>query len=402
MRDMMRSLIWGNRTCRLAWTLLQARQTERLYRKRRDYYHKQIGNPSLEQTRSAIANRLALRGIHPRKLKVGKVHTFAFIPQNAWHEQLLPDLSELGPLSLFDYRALGYDEWDFYNPRRWNQKRIKKRTEMTAAMTAAFTRIHSESPVDWAFFYGGGQEVEAKAINQLSARHKVPFVDMTFDDKQGWSGRSCGDHCTGTRDITANFDAFFTSSRVACGWHAAHGGRGVYMPEGVDCGFYCPIERKHDIAVSFVGSAYGFRRDAIEYLRQFGLEIECYGTGWRNGPAENPSDIYNRSKVVLGMGGIGYSEGLTNLKGRDFEVPAAGGGVYVTSFNPELAEHFVIGKEIACYRTRDEMLEQVRYYLENSDKAAEMSKRARIRSLQEHRWLHRYVFMLRELGFTLE
>ena len=34
--------------------------------------------------------------------------------------------------------------------------------------------------------------------------------------------------------------------------------------------------------------------------------------------------VINRSKINLGMGGIGYSERLTNVKTRDFEIPGTG------------------------------------------------------------------------------
>jgi spore maturation protein CgeB len=98
------------------------------------------------------------------------------------------------------------------------------------------------------------------------------------------------------------------------------------------------------------------------------------------------------------MGGIEYSETLTNVKGRDFEIPGTGGGMYLTSFNPDLAQHFVVGEEIACYRNRDEMLELIRHYLKRPDEAEAMAARARDRCLREHRWRHRYEKMLRILG----
>lgn len=57
------------------------------------------------------------------------------------------------------------------------------------------------------------------------------------------------------------------------------------------------------------------------------------------------------------MEGIGYSEILTNVKGRDFEAPGTGGGAYLTSFNPDLAQYLIIGEESLCYRHHDETLE---------------------------------------------
>jgi len=113
-------------------------------------------------------------------------------------------------------------------------------------------------------------------------------------------------------------------------------------------------------------------------------------------------EIFNRSCINLGMGGIGYSERLTNLKARDFEIPGTGGGVYVTSFNPDLAQHFIIGEEILCYRNREEMLELIRYYLARPDEAREIARRGRERCLREHRWLHRYQRVCKILGILAE
>ena len=42
--------------------------------------------------------------------------------------------------------------------------------------------------------------------------------------------------------------------------------------------------------------------------------------------------ILNRSTINLGMVGIGYSESLTNLKARDFEIPGTGGGMFDMTF----------------------------------------------------------------------
>jgi spore maturation protein CgeB len=102
----------------------------------------------------------------------------------------------------------------------------------------------------------------------------------------------------------------------------------------------------------------------------------------------------NRSRINLGMGGIGYSESLTNVKGRDFEIPGTGGGMYLTSFNPDLALHFRVGEEIICYRSREELIELIRYYLQHEDEAEDIARRAYERSLKEHRWLHRYLKIL--------
>jgi spore maturation protein CgeB len=89
---------------------------------------------------------------------------------------------------------------------------------------------------------------------------------------------------------------------------------------------------------------------------------------------------------------------LTNVKGRDFEIPGCGGGVYLTSFNPDLAGHFVVGEEILCYRTNDEAVELIRWYGKRPEVAFEIARKARQRCLREHRWLHRYLKVCETLG----
>lgn len=127
------------------------------------------------------------------------------------------------------------------------------------------------------------------------------------------------------------------------------------------------------------------------------LGVRAWGTGWPAGPAIDPIEIYNRSAINLGMGGIEYSEELTNVKGRDLEIPGTGGGVYLTSFNADLAQHFNVGEEILCYRDRDDMLELIRHYLLRPEAAMAIAARGRARALREHRWLHRYESILRIL-----
>jgi spore maturation protein CgeB len=227
---------------------------------------------------------------------------------------------------------------------------------------------------------------------------------MCLDDKQSWTGAWMGDQRAGQTDIAATFDLSWTSARVACEWYLVEGARPLYMPEGFDHCTFHPMEVPQDIPVSFIGGAYGFRPDVIEFLRRRGIPVQTFGPGWgtRSVWGAEQVGVVNRSIINLGMGGIGYSEDLTNVKTRDFEIPGTGGGLYLTSFSADLARHFIVGEEIACYRGRDEMLELIRYYLRHQDEARSIARRARDRCLSEHRWLHRYRRVCQILGILAE
>lgn len=396
-------LLRKNPAFQKVWTYYRRWQLHRDYRKRREYYARLARERGIVYRESeVIANirsRIQARGYVPAVRQMGAVHTFACIPQFNWHKHLLPDLNELGKVSLFDYVSLGYKPEEFYGNPKWDQMRISRREQMVKQIFSAFREVHLKHPVDWVLCYGGGQDISATVIRRITEEFGVPTVDMTFDDKHGWTGPNVGEHCTGACDITKAFDLFLTSARVACEWHMVEGGRAVYMPEGFDNSFYHPRDVKKDIPVSFVGVAYGFRTSVVRYLKKNGIPIRAFGKGWPGtGHVEDVVDIFNRSVINLGMGGIGYSESLTNVKGRDFEIPGTGGGVYLASFNPDLAQHYVIGEDILCYRNRDEMLELIRYYLAHPDEAENIARKGRERCLHEHRWLHRYQRALDIIG----
>jgi hypothetical protein len=374
------------------------------YRSRRESFHKNSESSGLIYAESIITNeirnRITVRGYTPIKKELGSIHTFACIPQFSWHSQLLPDLTELGPVTLFDYCSHGFrhDEFAFSGTRGYERRKL-----MLDALWDSFQRAHEFRPIDWLLCYGGGQEISAELIRRITECYGIPTANMTFDDKHGWVGPSVGEHRTGAADITREFDLFVTSARVACEWHMVEGGRPIYMPEGVDINHYSPSGANADIPVSFVGGAYGFRPRIVRDLSRYGVLVKTYGDGWKtSGWIKSSVDIFNKSIINLGMGGIGYAERLTNLKGRDFEIPGTGGGVYLTSFNADLAQHFIIGSEILCYHSLDELLELVRYYLARPDEANAIAFKGRERCVKEHRWIHRYKKMLSILGILEE
>jgi hypothetical protein len=398
--DALKSRLRSAAPTRALWSAFRARQVESEYRARREHYHGAAETMGLryseDWTTSSVRRRLAARGYTPRHRQYGDVHTFAMFPLLGWHEHLLPDLRELGPVTHFDYHSLGFRYEELAQP---DARAAARREELFRLILPAVRAAHAQRAIDWIFCYGGGQDLSPDVLRAITEELGVPIVNMSLDDKQGWAGRSSSRWRTGAVDITAHVDLYMTSARVACEWHMVEGGRPLYLPEGFDAVGFAPRPVARDLPASFVGAAYGFRLSVVDYLRRHGIDVRTFGSGWpRGGWVEDSVDVFNRSIMNLGMGGIEYSEELTNLKGRDFEIPGTGGGAYLTSFNPDLAQHFAIGEEILCYRGRDEMLELMRHYLGHPEDAEVIAARGRARAMREHRWLHRYEAMLRILG----
>lgn len=381
-----------------AWKWYKESRFAQQYVRRREYYAdiaRQDGLVYRESTAvQAISERLRQQGRVPRRKRVGEVHTFAFIPAISWHYQLLPDLRQLGPVTLFDYVSHGFERRFFLRDSTG-----ERRLALNELFIEAVETSHRDKPIDWVFVYGHGGEVEAEVITRISRDLGIPTVNMCLDDKQSWSGPRLGNQRLGQIDIASAFDVSWTSARVSCEWYMAEGGRPLFMPEGCDAASFHPIGGDRDLAASFVGQAYGRRPDLIDFLRRGNVDVTVFGDGWRGaGRAENLNEVFNRSVVNLGIGDIGYSSSITNVKGRDFDVACAGGGVYVTSYNSDLARFFRAGEEMLCYRSKHELLEVVRMVLADPPAYDGVASRARARALGEHRWYNRYRRLCEVLG----
>lgn len=76
---------------------------------------------------------------------------------------------------------------------------------------------------------------------------------------------------------------------------------------------------------------------------------------------------------------------------RTFEIPMCG-GLQFTSYNDEIASYFEEDKEIVLYRSKEEMIDKAKYYLnpENTDRIIPMKVAARCRAENEHTWTKRF------------
>jgi spore maturation protein CgeB len=88
---------------------------------------------------------------------------------------------------------------------------------------------------------------------------------------------------------------------------------------------------------------------------------------------------------------------IVNL--RSFEIPMCG-GLQICSYFEELAEYFEEDREIIFYRSKDELVEKTRFYLQdkNSDLRIKMKIAARKRAENEHTWFIRFKKVLDHFG----
>jgi spore maturation protein CgeB len=114
--------------------------------------------------------------------------------------------------------------------------------------------------------------------------------------------------------------------------------------------------------VSFVGAAHGKRKQYIERLREKGIEVACFGTGWSHGPvdAERIPEIMRQSGISLNFANS-FGGAENQIKARTFEVPGAG-GLLLTEYAPGLERLYGIGTEIAVFHNEAELAERIVFF----------------------------------------
>jgi glycosyltransferase involved in cell wall biosynthesis len=371
------------------------------YRDRRQHYATRAREMGLHYSDALVASRtkerLAARGVSVAARKPGDVHTLAFFPLVSWHSQLLRPLQTLGHLSHFDGLSAGLDYAALF---RREPAMIAVRQRACDEFLRYATEVSRRRKVDWVFAYATAMELLADTVDQVREITGAPVVGMCLDDKQSWVAKEFGGQYGGQLPLAPRLDLAWTSARIACLWYMVEGGNPIYLPEGCDTEVLSPAPGPQDVDACFVGQAYGYRRAFIRKLRQLGLSVRTAGTGWPGGSitADDVIRLYRRSKIILGLGGIGWCAELKNVKGRDFDSPALGTAVYLTSFNPELAEHFDIGKEICCFSSPDECVEVAQELLANESRRQNIAQQGRVRCLRAHTWVMRFERVLEVLG----
>jgi spore maturation protein CgeB len=402
MKQNVKNALLSFRLGRRGYGRIQESWFEWTYRKRRERYEALVaGDPGAHSGEASVARaraRLARRGYTPPRREMGDIHTFAYVPSNWSHQnQIASALTALGPCTRFDYVARGVS---LRSLRSREPGHAQRRAEVLSAMLTELREAHRRRPVDWFFSYAVGWDMTSDTLTRIQEELGIPTVNVSLDDKNWWDEIERGDEASALRPVLPRYDLGWTSARVVLPWYWAEGGQAIFLPEGANVDWFRPIEEPQAEVVGFVGDKFGYRPEIVDTLRQAGIAVEVHGVGWPGGRLSDEAMLkfFNRCRINLGLGDMSYSRWLTNLKGRDFEVPATGRGLYLTTYNSDLAQCFDVGREIQCYRGIDELVELVRYHLGNPEETNAMAARAREHCTRSHQWKHRYVSVLQALG----
>ena len=145
------------------------------------------------------------------------------------------------------------------------------------------------------------------------------------------------------------------------------------------------IEEKYE--VSFVGSLRADRDEYIAAIKKQNIQISLFGlTFGKFVSYAEMAEIFGMSKINLNFSRT-YSYMKFGVKGRIFKVCLAG-GFLLTEYFPSLEEYFEIGKEIDCFRDKEEMIEKIVYYLGHDDERRAIARAGWERACSQHTASH--------------
>jgi len=293
-------------------------------------------------------------------------------------------------------------------------------------------------------------QLDARVIRELTEQDGVTTLNWFCDDHWRFDNYS--------RTWAPCFSWVVTTAASALPKYAQLGYRNVIKSQwACNDALYRKTELPLMYDVSFVGQPHGNRRWVVQRLRQAGVNVHVWGSGWDSGRV-SPDElirVFNQSRINLNLtnasmpvlsssvktgskgqglvaraldcvpfggqvkamgkaylssmrgrgvdpvasdcseaAGVDYAD---QIKGRNFEVPGCG-GFLLTGRADNLDEYYEIGKEVVCFHDVDDMIEKVRYYLKREDERSTIAQAGYERTLRDHKYEHRFHEIFHRMG----
>ena len=328
----------------------------------------------------------AIRNTQFKRPSFGKVKFF-YLGTDELQDRsgILQALEQLGDLSYFTKEDNTYGQ---YTAGSVEERKIKNANRLTEI----FQQLKIKESIPHILIAQTFDSyIDAKVFSKLRDIYGTLVINIGMDDRhQYWKG---------TYGLIPHIDMALTAAPECVEWYQKEGCPALFFPEASDSTIFHPmpeLPKTHE--VSFVGAKYGIREKIVTALRNKSIQVTTYGGGWGSGflPVEEVPKLFAQSKIILGIGTIGYSEDFYALKMRDFDGPMSG-SCYVTHDNPDLRSLFEIGKEMITYKTVQECVEKISDLLKNENEREDIARAGYLRAKINHNWIQRFESLLNYL-----
>ena len=194
-----------------------------------------------------------------------------------------------------------------------------------------------------------------------------------------------------------------TNFKPAIKEYERQGQKAVWFPYGANKDIFKNYKSKKVYDCSFIGAIRPTRVFYLDKLANAGLSILVKGAGWKNDGStvvdiDEYVNIINKTKVNINISEdlMQNNELVTQIKGRDFEVPMAG-GFLITKDSSQIREFYKPNKEIVVYKDFNELIDKCKYYVKHDSKRERIALAGRARAVKYHDYSVRLKTLFKEI-----
>jgi spore maturation protein CgeB len=269
-------------------------------------------------------------------------------------------------------------------------------------------------------------EIHSKTIKYITNKTDTITLNWFSDDQWRFNNFS--------RYWAPFFDWVITTDPLAVDRYHSIGYNNVIKSQyAANPNLYKPKGGHFKYDVSFIGSSHTNRKEIINNLIDNNINVECWGSGWKNGRIsyEDALHVISQSKINLNFTEVSTSamnfktlmkmgakiflrRGINNtyhffspliifrniinfslpksrlqIKGRNFEILATG-GFLLTQDAEDLYNFYEYNKEVVVFRNFEELISHIRYYLGHDEERISIAKAGYERTIKDHIWENRF------------
>ena len=261
-------------------------------------------------------------------------------------------------------------------------------TDFIALNRALIDVVENENP-DVIFSVQLGYEVWLETWNYIRGHFNCKTVNWCTDDSWKYKEHS--------KFIAPHFDLMVTTYQEFLPLYKKVGTHAILS------GWGCPIQwltepkkaKECQYEITFVGAAHGDRKEKIKKLKEYGINVQCFGYGWENGAIEASEipKIFNDSIISLNFAN---SNGENQIKARIFEVTGSGG--FLLTENAKNLDKVFNHKEIIVFGNMQSCASEIKYYLNHFDKRDEIAVNSFHKTSDNYTYTYRIKTILNELS----
>jgi len=307
------------------------------------------------------------------------------VPVVNWEITLLENARIHGSCHHLNIEARGF----FESKLEWE----KYRAANSAKLKVFFETNYSEGDINILFLYVSEFHINPDCLPVFKLKNVI-IVHFNWDDRLHYSSRHKL-QSVGVKEVAKVADLNLTMAVGPMSRYVSDGAAVFYWRGSKHWQSVYSIHPQIEFnRILFFGSRYGFRTELINYLNRKALPIDVFGSGWGSEFITYDSLSYKipRYALNLGVSTIGYTRSLSCVKGRDIEVPLAG-GLYLTNQSREIEKVYVPGEEILTYKSMEDCYRKACEVLMNPSAFEQVRRNGAIKA-QSFSWEARFQYLI--------